>query len=376
MVNVLSRLCTEINTLTIDEKTTMNIRQKIKKHNDQDLYTFHVLDDNEVHVSATLLQLNEKFKQKIIQKYSNNIHFDSILKIITSYKEEFSISHIADVKITTLKNDTTPKNATPTTDMIERPRSLYKLTKDSLLFYKDSIDQRYRLCLSRNMLKKIFHLTHDRENHYDVSKIYSRLITRYFVFSLLCQVKRYIAYCPKCQVNKILWHKSHEVTQSIKSKATSLHILTLDFILTLSFFKKFAHEDETFDSIMTTTNKFTKRVRLVSEKATYTVSDWTQVYWQHIYPDWGFSQALISDRDPKFLSEFWKQLFEKTETKLLISTAYHSQINRQSEKINQIVKIALRYYVSLHQDNWVNQLKIIQVVIKTATSTATKHSSF
>jgi Integrase core domain. len=80
-----------------------------------------------------------------------------------------------------------------------------------------------------------------------------------------------------------------------------------------------------FDSILTVTDKFTKAVRLIPGKDTYTAVDWAMRYWQCVYPDWGLPTAFISDRDPKFLSEFWKTLFRRAGTKILASTAYHPQ---------------------------------------------------
>lgn len=58
--------------------------------------------------------------------------------------------------------------------------------------------------------------------------------------------------------------------------------------------------------------------------------------------DWGLPKVIISDRDPKFLVELWKIVFDKFEIKLLYSTAYHSQSDGQSERTNQTVEIALR----------------------------------
>jgi len=60
----------------------------------------------------------------------------------------------------------------------------------------------------------------------------------------------------------------------------------------------------------------------------------------------------------------------------LLSTAYHSQMDGQSERTNQTVEAALRYYVSLRQDDWVDHTELIQAAINIAPSKSTHHSPF
>jgi len=90
-----------------------------------------------------------------------------------------------------------------------------------------------------------------------------------------------------------------------------------------------------------------------------------------VFPEWGLPSAIISDRDPKFLSEFWKSLFTKANTKILTSTAYHPETDGQSERTNQTIEVALRYYISERQTNWADAIDIIQAAIMTSVHATT-----
>ena len=50
-------------------------------------------------------------------------------------------------------------------------------------------------------------------------------------------------------------------------------------------------------------------------------------------------------------TEAWTTLFQKLKTKMLTSTAWHPQTDGQSERTNQTVEIALRYFLTAHPDD-------------------------
>jgi hypothetical protein len=89
--------------------------------------------------------------------------------------------------------------------------------------------------------------------------------------------------------------------------------------------------------------------------------------------DWGVPKAIISDRDPKFLAEMWKGIFRRLGTKLLTSTAYHPQTDGQSERTNQTIEIAIRYFLtnSKTDGNWVRLLPKLQGDLNNAPSAST-----
>ncbi|MBW0510056.1 hypothetical protein O181_049771 [Austropuccinia psidii MF-1] len=57
--------------------------------------------------------------------------------------------------------------------------------------------------------------------------------------------------------------------------------------------------------------------------------------WNRVITHTGLFQNIISDRDPKFTSELWKNLYNLFETELSFSTPYHPQTDGSAERMIQ-----------------------------------------
>ena len=73
----------------------------------------------------------------------------------------------------------------------------------------------------------------------------------------------------------------------------------------------------------------------------------------------GFPKEIISYRDSKFTSKFWKILFSYLGTKLNFSTAYHPQTDGQIERVNQVLEDMLRMYVMDKPTKWEYYLHLV-----------------
>ena len=102
---------------------------------------------------------------------------------------------------------------------------------------------------------------------------------------------------------------------------------------------------------------------LISKKSTWSTRNWVNALlnWLNIM-NWDLPKIIINDRNSKFFNEFWTTLFIKLKTRLFYNTTYHSQIDGQSEKINQTIEIALRYHLSMLNKlfDWLKILSTIQ----------------
>ena len=77
------------------------------------------------------------------------------------------------------------------------------------------------------------------------------------------------------------------------------------------------------DSIMVVVEKLTKATHLIPVNSTHKTYDIEKIFMKDIFKLHGFPKAIVSDRDVKFTSNFWKGLFADLGTKMNFSTAYH-----------------------------------------------------
>ena len=66
------------------------------------------------------------------------------------------------------------------------------------------------------------------------------------------------------------------------------------------------------------------------------------LYSAWIFPFYGIPKRIISDRDPRFTAQFIQQLCTVLGINQNLSTAYHPQMDGQSEQANQRVEQYLR----------------------------------
>lgn len=85
-------------------------------------------------------------------------------------------------------------------------------------------------------------------------------------------------------------------------------------------------------------DKFTKRTHFIPSRQNHTAEDTARRFFDGVVRLHGIPSIIVSDRDSKFTSKFWKTLFERFGTKLAMSSAYHPQTDGQSERMVRILK--------------------------------------
>nr|GEW99560.1 putative reverse transcriptase domain-containing protein [Tanacetum cinerariifolium] len=85
-----------------------------------------------------------------------------------------------------------------------------------------------------------------------------------------------------------------------------------------------------------------------------------RIYLKEVVTRHGIPVSIISDRDPRFASNFWRSLQNALGTRLDISTAYHPETNGQSERTIQTLEDMLRACIIDFGKGWVNHLPLVE----------------
>ena len=105
-----------------------------------------------------------------------------------------------------------------------------------------------------------------------------------------------------------------------------------------------------FDAILVIVDRLTECVHFIPINIEYSLKRMTQLYIREIVRLHGIPSSIISDRNLRLTSRFWKILYEALGIKLRLSFAYHSQIDGQPERTVQSLEDHLRDCVLDHLD--------------------------
>ncbi|MCO5608448.1 hypothetical protein L7F22_062658 [Adiantum nelumboides] len=135
-------------------------------------------------------------------------------------------------------------------------------------------------------------------------------------------------------------HKAQGLLQPLPIPTRPWESIAMDFIFYLP------RTQSGHDGIWTIIDRFSKQAHFVPMKKTVKTDHFARLFVAHIFRLHGMPETIVSDRNPRFTSLFWKAIWENIGTRLQFSSSFHPQTDVQSEIANSVVLDLLKSYIS------------------------------
>ena len=196
------------------------------------------------------------------------------------------------------------------------------------------------------------------------------LVTRNFWWpGITKEVKWYIKGYNTCQHNK-----NH--TKQLAGKLMPNSILekpwayiSADFITKLLL-------AQGYDSILVVVDRLTKMVHFIPTTEKTSAEELARLFRDNVWKLHRLPKSIISDRGPQFTAEIMQELNRMLEIESKLSTVFHPQTDRQTERVNQKLEQYLRIFIDYRQKQWPDWLGTAEFAYNNKVHSSTKMLPF
>lgn len=205
--------------------------------------------------------------------------------------------------------------------------------------------------------------------HFGVQKTLEVLKEHFFWPKMRKDVNKICERCVTCKQAKSK-SKPHGLYTPLPVPCEPWVDISMDFVLGMPRTKNGR------DSVFVVVDRFSKMAHFIPCHKTDDASHIADLFFKEIVRLHGVPRTIVSDRDVKFLSHFWRVLWSKLGTKLLFSTASHPQTDGQTEVVNRTLSQLLRAIISKNLKSWECCLPFVEFAYNRTVHSATNYSPF
>jgi hypothetical protein len=223
--------------------------------------------------------------------------------------------------------------------------------------------------LKRRLLREL----HDAPTggHLGMIKTGKKVADLFYWYGMQHDIEDYVRGCVTCARSKPSQLSPAGKLQPLPIPQRCWETISVDFIGPLPKTK-----GDHFNFVLMVVDKFSKLVHYVPCYQSITAEGSAKLVWSEVIRHHGVPSSIISDRDPRFTSDLWRELWRIMGTDLRMSTSYHPQSNGQTERANRVLEEALRAFVNNHRDDWDQFLAPLEFAVNSSVHASTGMSAF
>ena len=251
--------------------------------------------------------------------------------------------------------------------LLARAEHLGLQVRDGLVYSPSGLLYVPKDAALRSTLMRVVH-DEPTGGHLGREKTYARLTALVYWQGVYNDVRDYVRSCVSCAQNKARQQSGADVLHPLPIPARRWETISMDFVGPLP------PTPAGHDFLLVVVDKFSKACHLIACAQAVTAADVAQLVYDGVVRLHGFPESIISDRDTRFTSHFWRALWKLSGTQLRMSTSYHPQSDGQTESVNRVVQDILRAYVSDSRRDWDRHLTAVEIAINSSRHASTGYT--
>ena len=194
--------------------------------------------------------------------------------------------------------------------------------ENKLLYYRTDEYEPWRLCIPNIPYRNtIIHENHDLSiiDHLGFVQTYNKIARSYYWPRMSKDIRKHIKKCDACQRTKTSNQPPIDELHPLPISQWSWQSIEMDYLGPVPMSKGGN------DMILIAVDRLTKMAYFIPTTTKVTTKETTELFLRYVFQYHDLPDNIISDRDLKFISHFWKNLQKILGIKLLMSTTKHPQ---------------------------------------------------
>jgi len=164
---------------------------------------------------------------------------------------------------------------------------------------------------------------------------------------------RYCNSCDICQKSKSPTFNKFGLLIPNPIPSQPYQSISMDFIVNLPC-------SEGYNAIFVVVDRLMKHASFILVMTGLNLEGFTLLFVKHIVCKFSLLESIITDRDPRWTTDFWLSIAKALQMKMSLSSSHHPQHDGQTEVVNKLLTMMLHAFVMGQKERWAAGLHLLE----------------
>lgn len=251
------------------------------------------------------------------------------------------------------------------------PGTRFFKDENRLLYFRDA-DYQARLCIPKSHQQFLIQEAHENpfeSAHAGPEKLWQKLSTKFYWRRMKTDILKFCETCDVCQKTKHSNFNKYGYLIPNPIPYRPYVSVSMDFVVNLPWSNQ-------YNAIYVVVDRLTKHAQFIPTTTGLNARGFAELFTQNVACRFGLPESIITDRDPRWTSDFWLAVASFLKTRMALSSSHHPQHDGQTEVVNRQLETMLRAYVGNNKESWAEWLYLLEYAYNSTVHSSTGTTPF